>query len=90
MRRCRGRRCSRPVPREDVIDRALSAMASGTPTLVSCLHGNDRTGLLVGFYRVLTMGWSRSKAWDEMILQGFHPELLGLDEEWFFGHPKLG
>ena len=76
-------------PSEAVIDRALAAMASGTPTLVSCLHGNDRTGLLVGFYRVLVLGWSKAKAWDEMILQGYHPELMGLDEEWWFGNPKL-
>ena len=76
-------------PSEDIIDRALGAMANGTTTLVSCLHGMDRTSLLVGFYRVLVQGWSRSRAWDEMILQGFHPELLGLDDEWFFGHPRL-
>jgi len=77
-------------PSDDIIDRALAAMASRTPTLVHCLYGNDRTGILVGFYRVLVQGWSRARAWDEMILQGFHPELLGLDDEWFFGHPKLG
>jgi len=69
--------------------RVLTAMASGTPTLVHCLHGNDRTGVLCAFYRVLVQGWSRARAWDEAILQGFHPELLGLDDEWFFGHPKL-
>jgi len=76
-------------PSEAVIDRALAAMASGTLTLVSCLHGNDRTGICCAIYRVLVQGWSKGQAWNEMLDDGYHPELLGLDEEWFFGHPRL-
>ena len=50
-------------------------------TLVHCQHGQDRTGLVIGMYRV-RQGWSKSRAYDEMIAFGFHPELFGLAKAW--------
>lgn len=51
-------------------------------TFVHCSHGQDRTGLVIGMYRVLRQGWTKQKAWAEMMGHGFHPILFGLDKAW--------
>lgn len=45
------------------------------PTLIHCHHGADRTGLIAALYRILTQGWSREAALQELIHGGFgyHP-----------------
>lgn len=43
--------------------------------------GNDRTGLLVGLYR-LQEGTNAAWAYNEMLTNGFHPALHGLHEYW--------
>ena len=45
------------------------------PVLVHCHHGADRTGLIIALYRLLSQGWSREAAIDELIHggYGFHP-----------------
>ncbi len=48
------------------------------PIFVHCRHGKDRTGLVVGIYRVETQGWSPEHAYREMRSLGFTPLLLGL------------
>ena len=63
------------------VHRAVDAMRGGA-VLVHCLHGNDRTGLAVEAYRVLVDDWPRSRAHREAIADGFHVELLGLDDAW--------
>ena len=50
--------------------------------LVHCKNGHDRTGLAVGFIRVLVDQWTKKQAYEEMLARGFHPELLGLLREW--------
>jgi hypothetical protein len=50
--------------------------------LVHCTHGQDRTGFVLGQYRVLVDGWSKSRAYGEMLQYGFHPLLHGLQEAW--------
>lgn len=42
--------------------------------------GNDRTGVCVGYYRVLRQGWTKADAYAEMLKHGYHPILLGLDK----------
>lgn len=44
--------------------------------------GEDRTGLCVGYYRVLKNGWTKHTAYSEMSGHGFHPILLGLLKAW--------
>jgi protein-tyrosine phosphatase len=51
--------------------------------LVHCSNGRDRSGLVVGMIRVLVDGWSKRRAWQEMLDRGYHPELLGLDRSWW-------
>ena len=50
-------------------------------TFIHCEHGRDRTGLLVGLYR-LTEGTNSAAAWSEMMNHGYHPALLGLTRYW--------
>lgn len=50
------------------------------PVLIHCLHGEDRTGLIVGLYRVFHEAWTPAKAYQEMLDKGFHPAL------WFLNH----
>lgn len=49
---------------------------------VHCLHGLDRTSLVVGMYRVMIQNWSVHVAYQEMLVYGFHPMLLGLAKAW--------
>jgi len=53
----------------------------GPGTYVHCLHGQDRTGLVIGLYR-LQEGTNAAEAWQEMTNCGFHPALLGLTHYW--------
>lgn len=59
-----------------------TAIELGGGVLIHCTHGQDRTGLVIGRYRVLHDGWSKDAAYDEMIKYGFHPELHGLHKSW--------
>jgi len=49
---------------------------------VHCLHGQDRTGLVVACYRVMVQHWTKADAEKEMLAHGFHKELHGLWEYW--------
>lgn len=45
------------------------------PVFVHCLHGSDRTGMMVAIYRIAVQRWSKRDAIDEMTQGkfGFHP-----------------
>jgi hypothetical protein len=75
------------APDDTVVLSALEAMRDttwnrGGAVYVHCLHGHDRTGLLVGLYRVKVMGWTVADAYAEMRAMGFHRLLHGLMETW--------
>jgi hypothetical protein len=55
---------------------------SMTNIFIHCQHGEDRTGLVVGMYRIQCNGWSKEKAQEEMMQHNFHPILHGLWEFW--------
>jgi protein tyrosine/serine phosphatase len=69
-------------PDEKTIEEAERLIDPSIGTLVHCTHGQDRTGYLIGRYRVNTNGWSKDDAYLEMLKYGFHPELHGLREAW--------
>jgi protein tyrosine/serine phosphatase len=52
------------------------------PVFVHCLHGADRTGMVVAVYRVVVEGWSKDEALREMTLggYGFHTQFDNLLE----------
>jgi protein tyrosine/serine phosphatase len=43
------------------------------PVFVHCQHGADRTGCMVGIWRVTQDGWTFPAAWKEMRHYGFDP-----------------
>lgn len=48
------------------------------PAFVHCQHGRDRTGAMVGIYRIKHDGWTYQKAYAEMKEKGFRTFFLGL------------
>jgi protein tyrosine/serine phosphatase len=48
------------------------------PVLVHCLHGSDRTGVVVAAYRMLKQGWTKEAAIKEFKEGGY-----GYHEKWF-------
>jgi protein tyrosine/serine phosphatase len=48
------------------------------PVLVHCLHGSDRTGVVVATYRILKQGWTKEAAIKEFKEGGY-----GYHEKWF-------
>lgn len=56
---------------QDVIAALRAINESPGPVLVHCMHGADRTGTVVAFYRILFQGWSREEAKQEMTEGGF-------------------
>ncbi len=42
------------------------------PILVHCLHGADRTGVVIAMYRIIYQGWSKQQAIDELKNGGFN------------------
>ena len=69
-------------PSEETLNEAEKLLESGDGWLVHCTHGQDRTGLVVGRYRVLHDSWTPKAAYQEMLAHRFHPELHGLHESW--------
>jgi hypothetical protein len=66
-------------PEPAAMSNALARIGPGT--FIHCERGMDRTGLLVGLYR-LREGTNAAAAWCEMVKHGYHPALLGLTRFW--------
>lgn len=56
-------------------------------TFIHCERGEDRTGLVVGCFR-LSQGWTKDDAYAEMLAHGFHPALQGLQGRWNSEDPR--
>lgn len=71
---------ARPTDRQ--VDEILSVLKDqkNFPIFIHCHHGQDRTGLIVGIYRVEVQGWTPAKAYQEMLGLGFHPDITTLDQ----------
>ena len=72
------------------VDDAIALLRSARPDelwLVHCTHGQDRTGYVIGRYRVLVEHWTKDAAYKEMLAHDFHPELHGVREAWEQFHP---
>jgi len=67
-------------PSSLLVSNAVAAIQPGT--YVHCQHGQDRTGLVIGCYRVWRQGWTKDAARKEMLADGFHKTLHGLNDYW--------
>lgn len=70
-------------PKDAQVSLSLQVLANATdasPVFVHCQHGEDRTGLIVGLYRVQLQNWRPADAYEEMIKSGFHSMLVFLKE----------
>lgn len=64
------------------VDAVLDLMSDerNYPLFVHCRHGRDRTGMVVGLYRVLReRSMTAAQAWREMLHFGFRRVLMGLN-----------
>lgn len=66
----------KPQPRQ--VDAALAALGNPNlqPVFVHCYQGKDRTGMIVALHRVLSEGWSPSRAYEEWQSFGFDPNIF--------------
>ena len=48
------------------------------PVFLHCRHGKDRTGMVVGLYRVYFDKWTAERGYEEMVDHGFGQYYLGL------------
>jgi protein tyrosine/serine phosphatase len=63
------------APTQKEVDTLLATLkkAPGQPVFVHCQHGADRTGCMIGIYRVTQQGWQWQPAFAEMRKYGFNP-----------------
>lgn len=68
-------------PTDQQVNQILAALqdSNNNPIFIHCHHGQDRSGLITGLYRVEVQGWAPAKAYQEMIENGFHASLTALD-----------
>ncbi|HHX39689.1 MAG TPA: dual specificity protein phosphatase family protein [Armatimonadetes bacterium] len=67
----------REAPTEKQVATFLATLAKAPerPVFVHCQHGADRTGCMIGIYRVQVQKWPFERAWAEMLRYGFKPWL---------------
>jgi protein tyrosine/serine phosphatase len=54
--------------------------APAEPVFVHCQHGSDRTGCMIGIWRIRQQGWTFAEACKEMRHYGFNPHWKKLTE----------
>lgn len=55
-----------------IVKQARFWLFKGQSVLIHCLHGEDRTGLVIAAYQIMHLGYSKEKAIEEMYSSGFH------------------
>ncbi len=70
------------TPKDADVKRILEVLnnPANYPIFIHCLHGQDRTGLIVGLFRIFSQGWPAKQAYAEMLQNGFHRILFPLDK----------
>ena len=62
------------APKAEEIDRVLTLIRNqdNWPIYIHCVSGVNRTGIIIGAYRVKFEGWTPQQAYKEMVSLGFH------------------
>ncbi|MCS6775656.1 MAG: tyrosine-protein phosphatase [Chloroherpetonaceae bacterium] len=62
-------------PTQKQVDTLIATLrqARTSPVFVHCQHGADRTGCMIGIWRVAEEGWTYAQAYREMRRYGFKP-----------------
>jgi protein tyrosine/serine phosphatase len=70
------------APTDSQVSRFLAILksAQSQPVFVHCQYGADRTGCMIGIWRVTQEGWTFPQAWAEMRQYGFHPRWTKLTQ----------
>jgi tyrosine-protein phosphatase SIW14 len=80
------------APTKSEVDRFLSTVEgaansssssgkkAGGPVFVHCAHGSDRTGCMIGIWRVAKDGWNYDQAYREMRKYYFGPQFKELSD----------
>ena len=68
-------------PSDQLVSSVLSYISnpSNGKIFIHCKHGEDRTGLIMGLYRIRHDHWTQAQAYQEMLADHFHPQLKALD-----------
>lgn len=68
-------------PNDKQVDSIIASLKNSQmyPVFVHCHYGKDRTGMIIGLYRVFGQNWNPKDAYAEMIKYGYHPEYKALD-----------
>jgi protein tyrosine/serine phosphatase len=69
-------------PKDEKVNRILAILddSENYPIFIHCTHGRDRTGLMIGLYRVENEDWQPVKAYAEMKALGFRKILFNSDD----------
>jgi len=69
-------------PNSKTFDKFLSIVTDPqqSPVFVHCFHGKDRTGTVIGAYRIAQEGWTFDAAFKEMMACGFRPAFAPLTQ----------
>lgn len=68
------------APKDEQVNASLAILAdpNNRPILIHCLHGEDRTGVIVALHRIFNEKIAAQTAYDEMLALGFHKILVPL------------
>lgn len=64
---------------ESIVGDLRRSLKIGRTVFVHCTYGRDRTGLIIGAYRIIECGWNYSKMDEERFLYG-EPFVLEVEE----------
>lgn len=64
----------------DIVEFLELAASDSGHVFVHCLHGQDRTGMMIAIYRMVVDGFTFKDAYTEMLALGFHKEFTNLSD----------
>jgi tyrosine-protein phosphatase SIW14 len=77
-------------PQREQVDSVLALLRDPArqPVYVHCHEGKDRTGLVVGIYRIKYQGWTADRAYGEMVGNGFSGFFLFRWKHFFYQYAE--